>query len=128
MKLCCRRNRSALIGVLGLAYKENTHSIKNSPSIALIRELTPYALQVYDPIVPATAAPHPAAKGAASAIEATKDADVIAIMTPWPQFRELVPAELAKSMRGKLVLDPYRILDGKAAAAAGLAWHTLGVS
>ena len=122
------KKSNALIGVLGLAYKENTHSIKNSPSIALIRELGPYALQVYDPVVPATSAPHPAAKGAASAIEAAKGADVVAIMTPWPQFRELKPAELAKSMRGKLVLDPYRVLDGQAAAAAGLAWHTLGVS
>jgi UDPglucose 6-dehydrogenase len=119
---------NALIGILGLAYKENTHSIKNSPSIALIRELGPYALQVYDPVVPATATPHPAAKGASSALEAAKDADVVAIMTPWPQFRELAPADLAKAMRGKLVLDPYRVLDGKAAAAAGLVWHTLGVS
>ena len=118
----------ALIGVLGLAYKENTHSIKNSPSIALIRELGPYALQVYDPVVPATSTPHPTVEGAASAIEATKGADVVAIMTPWPEFRDLAPAELAKCMRGKLVLDPYRVLDGQAAVAAGLAWHTLGVS
>lgn len=122
------KKSNALIGVLGLAYKENTHSVKNSPSIALIRELGPYALQVYDPVVPATAAPHPAVKAAASAIDAAKGADVVAIMTPWPQFRELAPTDLAKSMRGKLVLDPYRVLDGKAAAAAGLAWQTLGVS
>ena len=118
----------AVVGVLGLAYKENTHSIKNSPSIALIRELGPYALQVFDPVVPATAAPHPAAKATASALDATKGADVVALMTPWPQFRELAPADIAKSMRGKLVLDPYRVLDGKAAVAAGLAWRTLGVS
>lgn len=118
----------AVVGVLGLAYKENTHSIKNSPSIALIRELGPYALQVYDPIVPATSAPHPAAKAASSALEAAKGADVVAIMTPWPQFRELAPADIAKNMRGKLVLDPYRVLDGQAAAAAGLSWRTLGVS
>ncbi len=30
------RSRMPLIGILGLAYKENTHSTKNSPSLALI--------------------------------------------------------------------------------------------
>ena len=49
-------------------------------------------------------------------------------MTPWAEFRQLAPATLAEHMRGRLVLDPYRVLDGRAAAAAGLDWHTLGVS
>jgi hypothetical protein len=31
-------------------------------------------------------------------------------------------------MRGKLVLDPYRVLDGAAARKAGLDYRTLGVS
>ena len=31
----------ALLGILGLAYKENTHSIKNSPSLATIARLCP---------------------------------------------------------------------------------------
>ena len=34
--------------MLGLAYKENTHSTKNSPSLALITHLTPWQLRVYD--------------------------------------------------------------------------------
>ncbi len=49
----------ARLGVLGLAYKENTHSVKNSPSLAFIRHLGPWPIQVYDPVVPASAAPHP---------------------------------------------------------------------
>jgi len=118
----------AVVGVLGLAYKENTHSIKNSPSIALIRQLTPYQLQLFDPIVPASSAPHPSAKDAGSALDAAKGADAVAIMTPWPEFREISPAALAKTMRGKLVLDPYRVLDYGKAAAAGLNIRTLGVS
>jgi hypothetical protein len=31
-------------------------------------------------------------------------------------------------MRGKLVLDPFRVLDRKAARAAGLDHRTLGVA
>lgn len=116
------------LGVLGLAYKENTHSVKNSPSLALIGNLRPWALQVYDPVVPATAANHPSVTGAKSALEAAAGVDALAIMTPWPEFRGLSCADLAKTMRGRLVLDPYRVLDPVAARAAGLDYRTLGVS
>ena len=53
--------------------------------------------------------------------------DALAIMTPWPAFRALKPADLARVMAGRTVLDPYRILDARAAAAAGLDYFTLGV-
>ncbi len=112
-ELVLSREPQARIGVLGLAYKENTHSVKNSPSLALIRNLTPWALRVFDPVVPASAAPHPNAIGAASALDAAKGVDALAIMTPWPQFRELACEDLARVMRGRLVLDPYRVLDAR---------------
>ena len=120
------RKADALIGILGLAYKENTHSTKNSPSLALISTLAPWRLKVYDPVVPASAANHPRAEGAASALAAAEGVDALAIMTPWPAFRELKPADLARVMAGRAVLDPYRMLDGRAAAAAGLDYFTLG--
>ena len=57
-------SRDALIGILGLAYKENTHSTKNSPSLALISALAAWRLKLYDPVVPASSATHPRAEGA----------------------------------------------------------------
>jgi UDPglucose 6-dehydrogenase len=122
------RMPDARLGVLGLAYKENTHSVKNSPSIALIRHLSRWPLRIYDPVVPAATAPHPAAVAAASACDAATGTDALAIMTPWSEFRSLAPADLARAMRGRLVLDPYRVLDRKAASAAGLDHRTLGVA
>lgn len=118
----------ARLGVLGLAYKENTHSVKNSPSLAFIRHLKPWPIRVYDPVVPANAAPHPDVTGASSALDAAQGVDALAIMTPWPEFRSIAPKDFAKVMRGKLVLDPYRVLDAKAARAAGLDHRTLGVA
>jgi len=118
----------ARLGVLGLAYKENTHSVKNSPSLAFIRHLKPWPIRVYDPVVPASAAPHPSVTGATTALEAAEGVDALAIMTPWPEFRSIAPQELAGVMRGRLVLDPYRVLDAKAARAAGLDHRTLGVA
>src|SRR5215468_7323699 len=121
-----KADADALIGILGLAYKENTHSTKNSPSLALIATLASCRLKVYDPVVPASAANHPWAQAARSALAAAEGVDALAIMTPWPAFRALDPAALARVMRGNTVLDPYRVLDGRAAAAAGLNYLTLG--
>ena len=49
-------------------------------------------------------------------------------MTPWPEFKSLMPGDLAKRMAGRTVLDPYRVLQPKAAHACGLDYHTLGTT
>lgn len=116
----------AKISVLGLAYKENTHSIKNSPSLALIAELHPWPVRVYDPVVPASSVPHPAVSAASSAIEAAREADAVLIMTPWPEFRAVGPDDLAHVMSGTTVIDPYRVLDPERMRAAGLRHFCLG--
>jgi UDPglucose 6-dehydrogenase len=115
----------ATIGVLGLAYKENTHSIKNSPSLAFLEHLRGRRVQVHDPVVPASVAPW--TKGAGDPLAAASGADVLVIATPWPQYRDIKPADLAKAMKGRTVLDPYRVLDSQACVAAGLTYHTLGM-
>ena len=48
------------------------------------------------------------------------------ILTPWPQYRQVAPLEIAQALSGKIVVDPYAVLDGAAAAKAGLAYYTLG--
>lgn len=118
-------NPSAKIAVLGLAYKENTHSIKNSPSLALLEHLRGKTITVHDPVVPATVAPW--TTGAADPVATATDADVLAIATPWPQYRQIKPSDLARVMKGRTLLDPYRVLDGAACAAAGFTYYTLGM-
>jgi len=113
------------IAVLGLAYKENTHSTKNSPSLALLEHLRGRPVKVHDPVVSAAVVPW--TESAANPLAAASGADVVVIATPWPQYRALRPADLVRVMKGRTVLDPYRVLDGRACAAAGLTYHTLGM-
>jgi len=115
-----------VIGVLGLAYKEDTASTKNSPSLALIRNLQSVRLQAYDPAVKVDAAWHPEISPAPSALAACDGAAAVVVMTPWKQFRELDPAAMARRMSGKVLIDPYRVLDPAACRAAGLTYYTLG--
>jgi len=123
---CLREKPEARIAVLGLAYKENTHSTKNSPSLRLLSHLEGRCVRVHDPEVPASVVPH--AQGSVNAIDCAKDADVLVIATPWPEYRDLKLSELAAVMKGRVIVDPYRTLDAKAAAAAGFTYHTLGMS
>lgn len=115
------------LGLLGLAYKENTHSTKNSPALALLAALAPYSVSAFDPVVAASSEWHPSLKGASDAISAATGADALVIMTPWPEFKTLAPAEIAKRMRGRIVIDPFACLSREACRAAGLSHHTLGV-
>jgi UDPglucose 6-dehydrogenase len=120
------RNPSARIAVLGLAYKENTHSTKNSPALALLAHLRGCAVSVHDPVVSATVVPW--AVGAAGPMAAVAGADALVIATPWPQYGALKPAALKRAMAGRLILDPYRVLDGHACAAAGFTYYALGMA
>ena len=111
-------NPKAAVAVWGLAYKENTNSVKNSPSLATIAQLQGTALRTHDPVVPGSTAKEP--------LEAARGADALMILTPWPEYRGIEPAKIVAAMRGRIVLDPYKVLDAKAAAAVGLRVHTLG--
>jgi UDPglucose 6-dehydrogenase len=114
------------LAVLGLSYKEDTASTKNSPSLALLAALHPFRVRVYDPVVPATADFHPRLVSTSSALEACTGADALVIMTPWPEFRQLRPDDVAARLRGCTVIDPYGMLDASACRTAGLEYVTLG--
>lgn len=106
------------IALLGLAYKEDTHSTKNSPALELLDQLGDVSVSAFDPLV--TDVGRPALAIAADALAAADGADAICLMTPWPEFRDIAPAEIAARMRGDLVVDPYELWDTQACAAAGL--------
>ncbi len=121
-----KENPDPVVAVWGLAYKENTHSTKNSPALATISQLPGIRLRVHDPVVPASAAEHSRAEGCPEPLEAASGADALMILTPWPQYRSIPPAEVARRMTGRLLVDPYRVMDPEASEAAGLRYYTLG--
>ena len=81
---------------------------------------------MHDPLVPASVVVRASAVGAPDALAAAQGADALMILTPWPQYGVIAPADIAARMRGRIVLDPYSVLDVTAAAAAGLDLYTLG--
>ena len=125
-KLLLDENPDATLAVWGLAYKENTHSVKNSPSLATLAQLPTAKLQVFDPVVSADAVQRDGVVSASDPIDALSGADALLILTPWPKFKKIAPLAVSEALKGKTVLDPYRVLDGSLAEDAGLHYHTLG--
>jgi len=116
-----------LVAVWGLAYKQDTHSVKNSPSLASLAQMHDLRVRLHDPVVPADVVDHPHAEAADSARAAVAGADALMIMTPWQAYRDVPPGDIAAAMSGRTVIDPYRVLDPAAALRAGLDYHTLGM-
>ncbi|MBV8121666.1 MAG: GDP-mannose dehydrogenase [Alphaproteobacteria bacterium] len=114
------------IAVFGLAYKENTHSTKNSPSLTLLNRLRGRAeLCVHDPVVPTSIVAF--AAGSTDALSCAEGADALVLATPWPEYRSLRICDLARAMRGRVLVDPFRLLPAAEAVAAGFAYHALGM-
>lgn len=98
------------VALLGLAYKENTHSIKNSPSIELLEALpTNATIRAYDPVVK-TLSTTKRVTHCQSAAEAIEGADVLCVMTAWDEFKTLDYKSLTARMKGTLILDPYQLI------------------
>jgi UDPglucose 6-dehydrogenase len=54
------------------------------------------------------------------------DADALLILTPWPQYRNFDPSKIKAAMKGKLILDPYRVLNENNCVESGFDYLTLG--
>lgn len=114
------------VAVLGLAYKENTHSTKNSPSLALLARLRGRAtLRVHDPVVPGSIVSF--ATGSADPLTCAEGADALVLATPWPDYRSLRVGDFAHAMRGRVMIDPFRLLSAAEAVAAGFTYYALGM-
>ena len=112
------------ISVLGLAYKENTNSIKNSPSIELLKKIKNSSIKAYDPLVK-----NISIKGVImsdSALEAIKNSDILVIATPWEEFRSINLSKIKKQMNGNIIIDPYKILDEESLKKLNFMYYSIG--
>lgn len=109
------------VTVLGLAFKEDTDDMRESPAIPIVRMLVERGAKVsaYDPI--AMPAAKPLLPGnvryAASLDDAMAGADAALLVTRWAEFQQL-PALLKGRDKQPVVIDGRRVL-----AAASLAHY-----
>jgi hypothetical protein len=52
--------------------------------------------------------------------------DILIILTPWAIYRKYFKSELINSMKGKIILDPYKVLSGDFCKSLDIKYFTLG--
>ena len=120
------RMPDASLAVWGLAYKQHTASTKNSPSVALLDAMDDRSVAAYDPAAELPARLRARVTTASDPLAACADADVLLVMTPWPEFRDVSLDRVAAAMRGRTLIDPNGVLDAGRAAALGFTHFRLG--
>jgi len=117
------------IALLGLAFKPNTDDMREASSLVLSARLLADGASIagYDPVAEEEARKLISGiEFAGSAQEALTGADAAVLVTEWPEFAQLDLAEVARAMRGRLVVDGRNYLDPAAVRAAGLLYEGIG--
>jgi len=125
--------RGKTIGILGLAFKAGTDDVRESPALAVVRQLHSQGaiLRLYDPqAMDAVRQALPEEPGrleyVKSPYEVAKQADAVLLLTEWPEFANLDLAKLRDSMRLPVIGDGRNLLDPAAVRVAGIDYFSLG--
>jgi UDPglucose 6-dehydrogenase len=128
-----QKHLGSLVGrtvtLLGLAFKPDTDDMREASSLVLAARLQADGANVraYDPVAePQAHMLMPGAAFADSAVEATRGADAVVLVTEWKEFRALSWSEVAGAMTGRLIIDGRNALDSDAVRAAGLVYEGVG--
>ncbi len=122
------------VAVLGLAFKDNTDDVRESPSLSTIKALLDAKAHVraHDPLPLAsknmqTIFPTSIVKYAPTAYEAAEKADGCVVMTEWPDYRNLDLPRLGSVMAGRVLVDMRGMIDPRKAREAGFSFDSIGV-
>ncbi len=117
------------IGVLGLTFKPNTDDIRESPAISIVTDLLEKKATVaaYDPegMGPAKQV-LPEVNYVKDPYEAAQDADALAILTEWNEFRYLDWDQIKERLRQPVVFDFRNIYDPARMRARGFKHYCVG--
>lgn len=118
------------IAVWGLAFKPNTDDMREAPSITIINNLLANGAEVtaYDPEAHETAKPifENKIKYAKDPYEAIQNADALAIVTEWSEFRNPDFALLKQNVKDKVIFDGRNIYNSKEIRSLGFTYYSIG--
>ena len=117
------------IGIWGLAFKEDTDDLRESPSVAVAEMLLERGARVHahDPIALANAASRlPEVQLFEDRYEAARGTDAVMLCTPWRVYLETNFEQLASEMSGDLLLDGRNFLNPEVVRASGLRYEGIG--
>jgi len=120
------------LAVLGLAFKNGTDDIRESPAIAIVKSLLKEGCSItaYDPAAMARAQEEGdlagSVKFAVDPYDALQGADACLVLTEWEDFATLDLARVKKLLRYPIVVDGRNLFKPAQMEAAGLNYYSVG--
>ena len=119
------------IGVLGLAFKQNTDDVRMSPAIDVCQRLLKEGalLRVHDPKAMDKAKellPGDGVHYIDDMDEVSNGCDALVIATEWPQFKELDLAKSKKVMTAPIMFDGRNLFDPVLVKKLGFTYKSIG--
>lgn len=117
------------VAVLGLAFKQETDDIRESPAIAIVGLLLEKGARVsaYDYKAAGNFRKlYPAVEYRDNAYAAAAGTDALVILTEWNEFRSLDLERIRREMRGNIILDARNLLDEADALGHGFVYEGVG--
>ena len=117
------------IGVLGLAFKPNTDDMRFAPSIDIIAELVKRGARVraYDPQAMERARKIiTGVEFCRGPEEVAEQADLLAVLTEWPEFARLDLGRIKKRMRVPIICDGRNLFERAEVERLGFTYFGVG--
>ena len=117
------------LGVLGLAFKQNTDDVRTSPAIDLCQRLQKEGarLRVHDPQAMEKARPIlPEATYVADMDEVAEGCDALIIATEWPQFKKMDLERARKTLAHPIIFDGRNLFDVQEMERMGFLYKSIG--
>lgn len=119
------------IAMWGLSFKPETDDMREAPSLVVIEKLLAAGAEViaYDPVAMDEARRRLGRRisYARDMYEAVIDADAIAMMTEWKEFRLPSWCIIHRAMRQHFIVDGRNIYDAADLAEEGFVYHCIGL-
>jgi UDPglucose 6-dehydrogenase len=128
IELCGGSVKDKTIAVWGLTFKANTDDLRDSPSIAILTILRDLGVKIraFEPSATGPYLAFPWINTFDSALEACEGAEVLAVLTEWPEFSHIDPEDVAKRLSNKSVVDGRNVLDRESWLSTGFQYRGIG--
>ena len=123
------QGRVSNITILGVSFKAGTDDIRDSPAIQIIKKLIrdDIKLVVHDPMALANFnESYPNIKTISSLLKAIEGADILVVLTEWPEFANISLSRLSELMRGNKIFDFRNIFSKDVMIKNGFDYECLG--
>jgi UDPglucose 6-dehydrogenase len=120
----------ARVAVWGLAFKPNTDDMRDAPSLALIEALLAASatVVVHDPVAMDEAKRRlgERVRFAPSSYDALTDADALAVVTDWNEYRHPDFTRIKQTLRRPIIVDGRNLYALHRMAELGFTYHSIG--